>query len=37
MVGTLIKSVSEDEIVQAFKGIGETKAPGLDGYNSKFF
>lgn len=33
-----IAPVSEDEIVTALKGIGEKKkAPGIDGFNSKFF
>ncbi|CAK8530761.1 unnamed protein product [Lathyrus sativus] len=33
----LTKTISEDEITKALKGIGDLKAPGLDGYGAKFF
>lgn len=33
----LIKEVTENEIVKALDSIGDLKAPGVDGYNSKFF
>ncbi|XP_058775015.1 uncharacterized protein LOC131649265 [Vicia villosa] len=33
----LIKEITEAEIVAALKSIGDLKAPGVDGYNSKFF
>lgn len=34
---TLIKHASEMEIWDALEGIGNTKAPGLDGFNAYFF
>lgn len=34
---TLIEPVSEEEIVAAVKHLGDNKAPGVDGYNAKFF
>jgi hypothetical protein len=33
----LTKDVGEKEIWEALKDIGDMKAPGMDGYNSKFF
>ncbi|XP_058748416.1 uncharacterized protein LOC131621394 [Vicia villosa] len=33
----LILPVAEKEIMDALKSIGDTKAPGIDGYRSKFF
>ncbi|XP_021721357.1 uncharacterized protein LOC110688913 [Chenopodium quinoa] len=33
----LIRSISHDEIDAALKGIDNTKAPGIDGFNSLFF
>lgn len=33
----LIQNVTEAEIWDALKGIGDTKAPGIDGFNSFFF
>ncbi|CAK8531607.1 unnamed protein product [Lathyrus sativus] len=33
----LTRNISEDEITKALKGIGDLKAPGLDGYEAKFF
>lgn len=33
----LVKLVTNDEIMEALKSIGDSKAPGVDGYNSKFF
>ncbi|XP_058776165.1 uncharacterized protein LOC131650474 [Vicia villosa] len=33
----LITPISEHEIWEALEGIGNTKAPGIDGFNSYFF
>lgn len=33
----LINQVNNDEIIEALKGIGDHKSPGVDGYGSKFF
>src|SRR4051812_47955058 len=33
----IIKPVNEEEIREALKSIGDTKAPGIDGYGAKFF
>ncbi|XP_058782915.1 uncharacterized protein LOC131657547 [Vicia villosa] len=33
----LIRPVTEDEILEALKAIGDLKAPGIDGYGSYFF
>lgn len=33
----LIRAVTKKEMWEALKGIGDLKAPGLDGYGSKFF
>lgn len=33
----LIQHVIEPEILQAMKIIGDMKAPGMDGFNTKFF
>lgn len=34
---SLILPVTESEVWQALKGIGDCKAPGVDGYNASFF
>lgn len=33
----LVKPVSEEEVVDALKGINDLKAPGCDGFNELFF
>lgn len=33
----LIRPIAEEEITNGFKSLGDRKAPGLDGYNAKFF
>ena len=33
----LIATVTIQEIREALKGIGDLKAPGMDGFNAKFF
>lgn len=33
----LIQPIQDPEIWEALKGIGENKAPGIDGFTSKFF
>ncbi|CAK8536554.1 unnamed protein product [Lathyrus sativus] len=33
----LTRPISENKITKALKGIGDLKAPGLDGYGAKFF
>ncbi|CAK8579589.1 unnamed protein product [Lathyrus sativus] len=33
----LIRLISENDITKALKGIGDLKAPGLDGFGAKFF
>ncbi|KAI5385305.1 hypothetical protein KIW84_072053 [Lathyrus oleraceus] len=32
-----VRPISEHEILQALKGIGDLKAPGVDGFGAKFF
>lgn len=31
------KEVTDDEIMAASKALGDTKASGIDGFNTKFF
>ncbi|CAK8535453.1 unnamed protein product [Lathyrus sativus] len=33
----LSKNITEEDITKALKGIGDLKAPGLDGYGARFF
>ncbi|CAK8579612.1 unnamed protein product [Lathyrus sativus] len=33
----LIKNITEEDITKALRGIGDLKAPGLDGYRTRFF
>ncbi|CAK8579067.1 unnamed protein product [Lathyrus sativus] len=33
----LTRNITEDDIIKALRGIGNLKAPGLDGYGAKFF
>ncbi|CAK8533160.1 unnamed protein product [Lathyrus sativus] len=33
----LTRNITEDDIFKALRGIGDLKAPGLDGYGAKFF
>lgn len=33
----LIELVTEEEIMQALKDIGDLKAPSIDGYGARFF
>ncbi|CAK8567578.1 unnamed protein product [Lathyrus sativus] len=33
----LINTITEEEIVKSLKGIGDLKAPGIDGFGAKFF
>ncbi|CAK8531160.1 unnamed protein product [Lathyrus sativus] len=33
----LTRNIIEDDIIKALRGIGDLKAPGLDGYGAKFF
>lgn len=33
----LIRPVTDEEIVEALKSLGDNKAPGIDGFNAKFF
>lgn len=35
--GGLMKPVSDKEVEEALKGIGDLKSPGIDGFGSKFF
>lgn len=34
---SLVKNIFEEEIYKALDGIGDLKAPGLDGFGAKFF
>lgn len=33
----LIRKITEQEVWDALQGIEDTKAPGIDGYNARFF